>query len=82
MDLSRMFDIFFCYGLLNFVMYVKMDLIKFNRREKVKLLYDKIREQLDKMNVFCYVLVKIECCRVIEYIRKGVNNNLFFFRSK
>lgn len=77
-----MFDIFFCYGLLNFVMYVKMDLRELKRRQKVNFLFDKIREQLDKMFVFCYVLVKIECCRVIEYIRKGVNNNLFFFRSK
>lgn len=77
-----MFDIFFCYGLLNFVMYVEMDLKELNRRQKGKILFDKIREQLDKMFVFCYVLVKIDCCRVIEYIRKGVNNNLFFFRSK
>lgn len=82
MDPSRMSDILFCYGLLNSAMHAKMDSIKFNKREKAKLLHDKTREQPDKMNVFCHALVKTECCRAIEYIRKGVNNNLPPFRSK
>lgn len=82
MEPSRMSDILFCYGLLNSAMHAEMDSKKFNRREKAKILLDKTREQPDKMPVFCHALVKTECCRAIEYIRKGVNNNLPPFRSK
>lgn len=82
MDPSRMSDILFCYGLLNSAMYAEMDSRELNRRQKAKILLDKTREQPDKMNVFCHALVKTECWRAVEYIRKGVNNELPPFRSK
>lgn len=82
MEPSRMSDILFCYGLLNSTMHAKMDSKNLKRREKAKILLDKTREQPDKMPVFCHALVKTQCSRAIEYIRKGVNNNLPPFRSK
>lgn len=82
MEPSRMSDILFCYGLLNSAMHAKMDSENLKRREKAKILLDKTREQPDKMPVFCHALVKTQCSRAIEYIRKGVNNNLPPFRSK
>lgn len=83
MEPSRMSDILFCYGLLNSAMHAEMiDSRELNRRQKGKILLDKTREQPDKMPVFCHALVKTQCSRAIEYIRKGVNNNLPPFRSK
>lgn len=82
MEPIPMSDILFCYGLLNSAMYAKMQSGKVSKRQKLKILLDKTREQPDKINVFCHALVKTECWRAVEYIRKGVNNELPPFRSK
>lgn len=83
MEPSSMSDILFCYGLLNSAMHAEMiDSRELNRRQKAKILLDKTREQPEKMPVFCHALVKTQCSRAIEYIRKGVNNKLDPFRSK
>lgn len=73
MEPTPVADILYCHVVLSSVEHDEINEMS-DRREKAMKLLTKIRQQPDKITVFCHALVQSECNRAVEYIRNSTSN--------
>lgn len=73
MEPTPVADILYCHVVLSSNEHDEIDEMS-NRGDKAMKLLTKIRQQPDKISVFCHALVQSECNRAVEYIRNSTSN--------
>lgn len=73
MEPTPVADILYCHVVLSSNEHDEIDEMS-NRREKAMKLLTKIRQQPDKISVFCHALEQSKCSRAVEYIRNSTSN--------
>lgn len=73
MEPTPVADILYCHVVLSSDEHDEINEMS-DRREKAMKLLTKIRQQPDKITVFCHALVQSECNRAVEYIRNSTSN--------
>lgn len=73
MEPTPVADILYCHVVLSSNEHDEIDEMS-NRREKAMKLLTKIRQQPDKITVFCHALEQSKCNKAVEYIRNSTSN--------
>lgn len=81
MEPTPVADILYCHAVLSSDEHDEINDMSY-RREKAMKLFTKIRQQPDKIAVFCHALEQSKCSRAIEYIRKITSNDPLDFSGE
>lgn len=73
MEPTPVADILYCHAVLSSNEHDEIDEMS-NRREKAMKLLTKIRQQPDKISVFCHALEQSKCNRAVDYIKNSTSN--------
>lgn len=73
MEPTPVADILYCHAVLSSDEHDEINEMS-NRGDKAMKLFTKIRQQPDKITVFCHALVQSKCSRAVEYIRNSTSN--------
>lgn len=74
MEPTPVADILYCHAVLSSDEHDEINGMS-NRGDNAMKLFTKIRQQPDKITVFCHALVQSECNRAVEYIRNSTSND-------
>lgn len=74
MEPTPVADILYCHAVLSFDEHDEINEMPY-RREKAMKLFTKIRQQPDKITVFCHALEQSKCNKAVEYIRNSTSNS-------
>lgn len=73
MEPTPVADILYCHAVLSSDEHDEINEMS-KRGDKAMKLFTKIRQQPDKITVFCHALVQSKCSRAVEYIRNSTSN--------
>ncbi|XP_065932831.1 uncharacterized protein [Magallana gigas] len=73
MEPTPVADILYCHVVLSSDEHDEINEMS-ERREKAMKLFTKIKQQPDKITVFCHALVQSKCNKAVEYIRNSTSN--------